>query len=84
MLPVYDAMDLNLIWMGVVVVKLIEIGLLTPPVGLNVYVVKSVVDDKIPVETIFKGVMWFLAAEIVITAVLIFFPEISLWLPSPM
>ncbi|MWB78081.1 TRAP transporter large permease subunit [Pseudooceanicola sp. 216_PA32_1] len=84
LLPVYDAMDLNLIWMGVVVVKLIEIGLLTPPVGLNVYVVKSVVDPNIPVETIFKGVMWFLAAEIVITALLIFFPVISLWLPSQM
>ena len=84
LLPVYDAMDLNLIWMGVVVVKLIEIGLLTPPVGLNVYVVKSVVDPNIPIETIFKGVMWFLAAEIVITALLIFFPVIRLWLPSQM
>ncbi|TDE35652.1 TRAP transporter large permease [Antarcticimicrobium sediminis] len=84
LLPVFDALDLNLIWMGVVVVKLIEIGLLTPPVGLNVYVVKSVVDPRIPVEEIFKGVMWFLAAEVVITALLIFIPEISLWLPSHM
>lgn len=84
LLPVYTALDMNLIWMGVVVVKLIEIGLLTPPVGLNVYVVKSVVDRNIPVEVIFKGVMWFLAAEVVITAMLIFIPEISTWLPSQM
>lgn len=84
LLPVYDALDMNLIWMGVLTVKLIEIGLLSPPVGLNVYVVKSVVSDKIPIETIFRGVAWFLLAELVITALLIFFPIISLYLPSHM
>lgn len=84
LLPVFDAASLNLIWMGVLVVKLIEIGLLTPPVGLNVYVVKSVIDSSIPLNTVFRGVAWFLVAEIVITALLIFFPEISLFLPSKM
>ena len=84
LLPVYDALDMNLIWMGVLTIKLIEIGLLSPPVGLNVYVVKSVVQNDIPIETIFRGVAWFLMAEVVITALLIFFPIISLYLPSHM
>jgi TRAP-type C4-dicarboxylate transport system permease large subunit len=57
---------------------------LTPPVGFNVYVVKNVVGDAIPLETIFKGVGWFLVCEVVIMTLLIAFPEISLWLPSTM
>ena len=55
-LPAFDAMNVNLIWIGVIVVKMIEIGLLTPPVGLNVYIVKNVVGDAVPLSTIFKGV----------------------------
>ncbi len=84
LLPMFDALDLDLIWLGVLVVKYLEIGMLTPPVGFNVYVIKSVVGDKIPLETIFRGVGWFLAAEVVIMALLIAFPQISLWLPSKM
>ena len=84
LLPMFDALDLDLIWLGVLVVKYLEIGMLTPPVGFNVYVIKSVVGDKIPLETIFKGVGWFLAAEVVIMAILIAFPQISLYLPSKM
>jgi TRAP-type C4-dicarboxylate transport system permease large subunit len=66
------------------VVKYLEIGLLTPPVGFNVYVIKSVVGDAIPLETIFRGVGWFLVCEIFIMALLIAFPEISLVLPNMM
>ena len=84
LLPMFDALDLDLIWLGVLVVKYLEIGMLTPPVGFNVYVIKSVVGDEIPLETIFKGVAWFLAAEVVIMALLIAFPQISLYLPSKM
>ena len=54
LLPMFEALDLNLIWFGVLVVKYIEIGLLTPPVGLNVYVIKSVVGPEVSLETIFK------------------------------
>ena len=63
-------------------VKFLEIGLITPPVGLNVYILKGVVGDSIPLETIFKGIFWFLAMDIVTLAVLIAFPEISLFLPK--
>ena len=84
LLPMFEALDLNLIWLGVLVVKYLEIGLLTPPVGFNVYVIKSVVGDSIPLETIFRGVAWFLACEVVIVALLIAYPEISLYLPNTM
>jgi TRAP-type C4-dicarboxylate transport system permease large subunit len=64
-------------------VKYIEIGLITPPVGLNVYGIKVIVPD-VPLETLFKGATWFLASEAVIVTLLIAFPQISLWLPSLM
>ena len=73
---------MNLIWVGILVIKYLEIGLLTPPVGLNVYVVKGVAGDRIALGTIFKGVTWFLLAELVVLTLLISFPAISLWLPS--
>lgn len=84
LLPMFEALHLDLIWFGVLVVKYLEIGLLTPPVGFNVYVIKSVVGDTIPLETIFRGVMWFLACEVVVVALLVAYPEISLYLPSTM
>lgn len=84
LLPVFKAVGLDLVWIGVLVVKMIEVGLLTPPVGLNVYVVKSVVGDAVPLSRIFRGTTWFLAAEIIIIALLVLFPEISLYLPGLM
>ncbi|MDI1345524.1 MAG: TRAP transporter large permease subunit, partial [Pseudolabrys sp.] len=62
----------------------LEIGLVTPPVGLNVFVIKSVVGKTVPLETIFKGVMWFIVTDIVTLAILIAFPQISLFLPRIM
>ena len=84
LLPMFEGLNLDLIWFGVLVVKFLEIGLLTPPVGFNVYVIKSVVGDTIPLETIFRGVAWFLACEVVVVVLLVAFPEISLYLPSTM
>jgi tripartite ATP-independent transporter DctM subunit len=83
-LPMFEALNLDLIWFGVLVVKYLEIGLLTPPVGFNVYVIKSIVGEEIPLETIFKGVTWFLVCEIIVVALLVAFPDISLWLPRTM
>ena len=84
MLPVLEAAHLNLIWFGVLVIKYLEIGLVTPPVGLNVFVIKSVVGKSVPLETIFKGVMWFIVTDIVTLIILISFPQISLFLPNIM
>jgi C4-dicarboxylate transporter DctM subunit len=82
--PMYEKLGLDLVWFGVIVVKYLEIGLLTPPVGFNVYVIKTVVGDEISLETIFKGVSWFLGCEVIIMALLIAFPQISLYLPNLM
>jgi TRAP-type C4-dicarboxylate transport system permease large subunit len=60
----------------------LEIGLITPPVGLNVYVLKGVVGDAVPIETIFKGIAWFLAMDVLTLVLLLAFPAISLWLPN--
>jgi tripartite ATP-independent transporter DctM subunit len=84
LLPAFNALDMNLIWLGVIIVKMIEIGLLTPPVGLMVFVVKGVLGDQVSLRDIFKGVMWFLLAEIVIMGLIIAYPEISLVLPNMM
>ena len=55
--PLVEGMGLDLIWFGVVVVKLLEIGLITPPVGLNVFIINSLVGPKAPVHMIFRGVI---------------------------
>jgi C4-dicarboxylate transporter DctM subunit len=82
LVPMFAALKLDLVWFGVLVVKYIGIGLLTPPVGFNVYVVKNVVGESIPLETIFRGCLWFLGCEVIIMSLLIAFPQISLWLPN--
>ena len=82
--PMFEALKLDLIWFGVLVVKYVEIGLLTPPLGFNVFVVKSVVGDDIPLETIFRGCLWFLGCEVIIMTLLIAYPQISLYLPNSM
>lgn len=82
LLPVFAAAGIDPIWMGVILVKFLEIGLLTPPVGLNVFVVKGVLGDRLPLSTIFKGVSWFLLAEAVVMTLLIAFPIITLALPN--
>lgn len=83
-LPMFKVLGLDLVWTGVIVIKFLEIGLLTPPVGLNAYVVSSIVGDKVPLMVIFKGLMWFLLAELVIMILLFRYPAISLYLPSLM
>ncbi|GGE12943.1 TRAP transporter, DctM subunit [Gemmobacter megaterium] len=81
LLPLYQVAGIDLIWFGVICVKLLEIGLVTPPVGLNVYVIKGALGDRVALGEIFRGTAWFLAADLVTLALLIAFPVISLWLP---
>ena len=83
-LPMFTALNLDLIWFGILVIKYLEIGMITPPVGMNVYVIKSVVGDKIELETIFKGVAWFLVCDIAVIALIVAYPDIALLLPSMM
>jgi C4-dicarboxylate transporter DctM subunit len=62
----------------------VETGLITPPFGLNVYVLKSLIKDDVPMITIFRGVMPFVVADFVRLALIVVFPIIVLWLPSTM
>lgn len=82
--PFVMAFDINVIWFGVLVVKFIEIGLLTPPIGLNLFVVSAGVGNSVPFGTIVRGTVWFLAAEAVVLMLLMSFPDLSLFLPSLM
>jgi len=81
-IPIIAAMDLDLIWWGVITLTLVEIGMITPPIGMNVFVLKSVLGAKASIGTIFRGVFPFLAADMVRLTLLMVFPPISLWLGS--
>ncbi|MZR11686.1 TRAP transporter large permease subunit [Maritimibacter sp. DP07] len=79
LLPIFNAAGLDLIWFGILLVKFVEIGLITPPVGMNVFAVRSITPD-LPVLTIFKGAGWFFLAELFVLVILMIFPSISLFL----
>jgi tripartite ATP-independent transporter DctM subunit len=84
LLPVLNQLNISLIWFGIIVVKLVEIGCITPPFGITVYVVKGVVGNTIALEEVFRGIWWFLIMEILTLIILILFPQISLFLPNIM
>jgi len=71
------------IWFGIIIVMTVELGLIHPPVGMNVFVIKSVVKD-VSFTTVFKGVLPFVATDIVRLVILIAFPIIALYLPGRM
>ncbi|MCA0043379.1 TRAP transporter large permease [Celeribacter litoreus] len=82
LLPILKDTGYDLLWFGVLLAKYLEIGMITPPIGLNVFVLKGVVGDKISLGTIFKGVAWFLVADLFIVLGVIMFPGIVTYLPS--
>jgi tripartite ATP-independent transporter DctM subunit len=81
--PVVTALGIDPIWFGVLVVLTLEMGLISPPVGINVFIVKSVAPN-VPLGQIFRGVLPFWLAMLAALAVLIAFPQISLFLPNTM
>ncbi len=81
MLPVLDALDGNKIWFGIVTTIAVEIGLLTPPFGLAVYVVKGVLPkDFVPLNTIFAGALPFVVMMTLVALLVMMVPDLSLWL----
>ncbi len=78
-LPIIEGGGHNMIWFGVLLVKLLEIGMITPPVGMNVFVIKGVVGNLVSLTSIFRGVMWFLAADLVLIVIMVLFPDITLF-----
>jgi len=83
-LPVTEAVGIDLIWFGVILIKLLEIGLVTPPVGLNVYVMKGALGNLVSLPTIFRGVTWFIITDTITLIIIILFPALSLLLPGMM
>jgi tripartite ATP-independent transporter DctM subunit len=81
--PVIQALGFDPVWFGVIIVMTVELGLIHPPVGMNVFVIKTVVKD-VSFSTIFYGVLPFVATDILRLAILIAFPAIALYLPSRM
>jgi len=81
--PVVTALGFDPIWFGIIIVMTVELGLIHPPVGMNVFVIKSVIKD-LDMSTIFAGVLPFVASDLVRLALLIAFPVLATWLPMHM
>jgi C4-dicarboxylate transporter DctM subunit len=81
LMPIMSSLNIDMIWMGVLIVKYLELSLITPPVGLNLFVIKSMMPNT-SLESIMKQVMWFCLADLVTICLLIGFPSLSTWLPS--
>ena len=82
LLPVLKSEGISLVWFGVLVVKLLEIGMITPPVGLNVFVIKNVASRYVTVVQVFKGVTPFMLADLAVVILTIAFPALVLSLPQ--
>ena len=82
-LPIMTAMGYDPIWFGIFMVLVLEMGLISPPVGINVFVVKGIAED-VPMYQIFAGILPFWVAMIVCVVLLIAFPQIALFLPNTM
>lgn len=81
-LPLILALGFDPVWFGVIIIVTAEIGLVTPPIGLNVFVVSRY--TKMPLQEIFSGVWPHVYAHLIMLSILVAFPEIILWLPSKM
>ena len=80
--PVIVALGFDPVWFGVQIVLLVEVGLITPPIGMNVFMLSGITNT--PISTIFRGVWPFVAIEMIFVVILTAFPQIALWLPGTM
>ncbi|RRH72405.1 TRAP transporter large permease [Falsigemmobacter faecalis] len=81
-LPIVSESGFSLLWFGILLCKLLEIGMITPPVGMNVFVIKSVTGNLISTTAIFRGVLWFLVMDLLMVALYILWPDLILALPA--
>jgi C4-dicarboxylate transporter DctM subunit len=79
--PIVQKLGVDPIWFGVIIVLVAEMGVITPPVGVNVFVIKGIAPD-VPLHLIFRGIFPFLGALIILTIIIIFVPQIATFLPS--
>jgi tripartite ATP-independent transporter DctM subunit len=80
-LPIIQALGFDPVWYGILMVVMVEVGLITPPMGLNIFVIRAQLPD-VSLGTVYRGVVPFLLADAVLVLLLIIFPELALWLPS--
>lgn len=82
--PLVAALGYNLVWWGVVMLMVLETGLISPPFGIHVFVLKGIAGDDVRLGTVFRGVMPFVIADLVKLGLVVAFPALALWLPSTM
>jgi len=80
--PFVQNLGYDLVWWGIIMVCVMETGMITPPFGLNVFIMKSVGGPDLPLGTVFRGVLPFVAADFIKLALLVLFPALALWLPK--
>ena len=83
-MPVFDAQHIDMVWFGVLLVKLLEIGMITPPLGMNVFVIRNVASQYASLADVFRGILPFFVADLLLIAILVVFPGIVLFLPRMM
>ena len=81
--PVVQALGFDPIWFGIIIVRMVELGQITPPVGINMFIIKGVAKE-VPLEDIYRGVLPFIVADICHVALLVAVPEVATFLPNLM
>lgn len=81
-LPWYTASSVSMIWFGVLLVKLLEIGMITPPLGMNVFIIRNVASDYASLTDVFRGIVPFFVADLILIAIIVAFPQVVLFLPN--
>jgi tripartite ATP-independent transporter DctM subunit len=81
--PIVETLGFDPVWFGILVVMVVELGLITPPIGMNVFVIKGMVPE-VPLNTIYAGVLPFCVAQILLIVLIALFPPLATWLPSTM
>lgn len=82
LMPLLNAEGISMVWFGVFLVKLLEVGMITPPLGMNVFIIKNVASKYVSLAQVFKGVMPFIIVDMLLVALIVIFPDIVLYLPS--
>ena len=82
--PIIQAVGIDPIWFGIIVVQLIQIAMITPPIGLTLFAAAGAARGLATMEDIFRGILPFVLLSIGIWVVLVAFPQITLWLPNTM
>jgi C4-dicarboxylate transporter DctM subunit len=79
--PIITDLGFDPVWFGIIVVMVVELGLITPPIGMNVFVIKGMMPD-VKLSSIYKGVIPFVIAQFILIIMVFLIPDIALWLPE--